>query len=384
MSNKYIEALCTKPQEVAFGYDAYSNLSWVEKRKVEAGILRPQSTAGTRWHYAKEAAYKLGKIPTPSSKETYPRTINAFNKVSSAWTQYSLPPTSNKSAYYQGAIVVNALRLALADDSLAKRAGALMTTGDNKKLSTSSSDIQSAAKDVYKKIAYWLEKGGHSSEDKKIKSTLSHVRNYSRLSEIEFGKKLSAESGQNITDVLSDQKEVEKIKSEAIKKDIATTRKKRGYKDAKADIPFKNRAEGNAFRAWVNDNRPAWAKKEKLDRTGNYNNKYVVKAWKAFGQEYMDAMANKAFMERDIDDIAEAEAVAKAKAQEPAPMPAPSPELPTPFEENPFTDSESDEVGMMQLLEQDPAAFLKKYWYVPAGGLVGILGLAVGVRALTK
>ena len=188
MSNKYIEALCTKPQEIAFGYDAYSNLSFVEKGKVKAGILRPQSTAGTRWHYAKEAAYKMGKVSTPSSKDKYSRTAKAFNEVSSAWTQYSLPPTSNKSAYYQGAIVMHALRLALADDSLTKRANSLMSKGDSKKLSTSSSDIQSAAKDVYKKIAFWLKKAGHSSEDKKIKGTLSNVRSYSRLSEIEFGK----------------------------------------------------------------------------------------------------------------------------------------------------------------------------------------------------
>ena len=384
MSNKYIEALCTKPQEIAFGYDAYSNLSLVEKGKVKAGILRPQSTAGTRWHYAKEAAYKLGKVSTPSSKDKYPRTTNAFNQVSSAWTQYSLPPTSNKSAYYQGAIVMHALRLALADDSLAKRASALMNRGDGKKLSTSSSDIQSAAKDVYKKIAYWLEKAGHSSEDKKVKGALSHVRGYSRLSEIEFGKKLSADSAHNITDVLTDQKKVAKRKSKTIKKDIQETRKKRGYKQATEKTPFTNDAEGNAFRAWVNDNRPAWAKKNKLDRSGKYDNSYVRKAWKLFGQEYMDAMANKAFMEREVDDVAEAEAIAKAKVQEPAPMPAPSPDLPAPFEEDPFADSGESDLGMMELLEQDPAAFLKKYWYVPAGGLVGVLGLAVGVRALTK
>ena len=52
------------------------------------------------------------------------------------------------------------------------------------------------------------------------------------------------------------------------------------------DIPFTSKEEGNAFRDWVNDNHKAWAKKHKLSRKGEYDNKYIKKAWKEFGEEW--------------------------------------------------------------------------------------------------
>jgi hypothetical protein len=50
-------------------------------------------------------------------------------------------------------------------------------------------------------------------------------------------------------------------------------------------FPFKTTAEGNAFRAWVNDNYPAYAKSIQLDRTGSLNS-FVQKAWVKYGAEY--------------------------------------------------------------------------------------------------
>lgn len=50
-------------------------------------------------------------------------------------------------------------------------------------------------------------------------------------------------------------------------------------------FPFKTKDEGNAFRAWVNDNYPAYAKSIQLDRTGSLNS-YVQKAWVKYGAEY--------------------------------------------------------------------------------------------------
>jgi hypothetical protein len=50
-------------------------------------------------------------------------------------------------------------------------------------------------------------------------------------------------------------------------------------------FPFKTTTEGNAFRAWVNDNYPAYALSIQLDRTGSLNS-YVQKAWVKYGAEY--------------------------------------------------------------------------------------------------
>ena len=49
---------------------------------------------------------------------------------------------------------------------------------------------------------------------------------------------------------------------------------------------FKNKAEGDAFRAWVNDKYPAWAKANFLDKTGKYDNSYIRKAYAKYGAEY--------------------------------------------------------------------------------------------------
>jgi hypothetical protein len=60
-------------------------------------------------------------------------------------------------------------------------------------------------------------------------------------------------------------------------------------------FPIKNREEGNAFRAWANDNYPRLSKTLELDRSGSYNNEYIKNAWnanvqgKTLGQLYLVA-----------------------------------------------------------------------------------------------
>jgi len=51
--------------------------------------------------------------------------------------------------------------------------------------------------------------------------------------------------------------------------------------------PFRNTEEGNAFRLWVNTKYAAYAKKEKLDKTGKLNS-FVDRAWALYGKEYTD------------------------------------------------------------------------------------------------
>ena len=53
--------------------------------------------------------------------------------------------------------------------------------------------------------------------------------------------------------------------------------------------PFKNKAEGDKFRAWVNDNHSAYAKKIDLSRSGSYDNSYIRKAWAQYGVDYEDS-----------------------------------------------------------------------------------------------
>ena len=49
---------------------------------------------------------------------------------------------------------------------------------------------------------------------------------------------------------------------------------------------FKNKAEGDAFRGWVNDKYPAYAKSIVLSKTGDYDNSYIRKAYAKYGAEY--------------------------------------------------------------------------------------------------
>ena len=52
-------------------------------------------------------------------------------------------------------------------------------------------------------------------------------------------------------------------------------------------MPFKNKQEGDAFRQWVNNKYPEWAKKYKLDKSGSYKNSYIKRAFNQYGQEYL-------------------------------------------------------------------------------------------------
>jgi post-segregation antitoxin (ccd killing protein) len=388
MSNKYIETLCAKPLEITFGYDANAQLSIAERAKVAAGILVPSRTAGLRWHYTKEGAYRLNNVPTPDEPKLndYAWPLKAIGSVSSlAVNQVSVPPTSNKCAYYQGAIMLHGIRLAYADEILKKRANALVSYGDRATLDTSASAIQSAAKDVYKKIAFWL-KGKYSSDDKTIKQVLRQIMNSSKLSEIKFAKSVSAESSHQFSDSLKHDAVMTR-KASKIDKDIKKTAKARGLdKKRTRKVPFKNRTEGNAFRAWVNENRSGWAKKNKLDRSGSHDNSYIQKAWDVWGDAYTEDMTHKVFINRKHDNLSDA-----PKKPAPTPKAAPKPvqisnvsepslDLLAPIEDPYSVDTE--DLGMIELLESDPAEFMKKYWYIPAGGIGSLLGLGLIVRML--
>lgn len=56
--------------------------------------------------------------------------------------------------------------------------------------------------------------------------------------------------------------------------------------------PFTNNTEGNAFRGWVNDNYPDYAREIDLDRTGAYDNTYIRKAYAKYGAEYQQSVTS--------------------------------------------------------------------------------------------
>jgi hypothetical protein len=49
---------------------------------------------------------------------------------------------------------------------------------------------------------------------------------------------------------------------------------------------FKSKEEGNAFRKWVNEKDPDWAKQNKLDVSGSHTNSFIMKAWNKFKEDY--------------------------------------------------------------------------------------------------
>ena len=64
--------------------------------------------------------------------------------------------------------------------------------------------------------------------------------------------------------------------------------KSSGESKSSVKVPFKNTEEGNAFRKWVNDTHPNYAKEIKLDREGSHNNSYITKAWNKYGKDYKE------------------------------------------------------------------------------------------------
>lgn len=55
---------------------------------------------------------------------------------------------------------------------------------------------------------------------------------------------------------------------------------------SKDNFPKWSEQQGNAFRGWVNDTYPAYAKEIKLDRKGSKDNTFIRKAWAKYGAEY--------------------------------------------------------------------------------------------------
>jgi hypothetical protein len=73
---------------------------------------------------------------------------------------------------------------------------------------------------------------------------------------------------------------------EEVKSDEYNAQPRANYEDT----PFQNKAEGDKFRAWVNDNYPKYAKEIDLDRSGDFNNSYIKKAYAKYGAKYTQSV----------------------------------------------------------------------------------------------
>ena len=66
--------------------------------------------------------------------------------------------------------------------------------------------------------------------------------------------------------------------------------------------PFKSKEEGNAFRAWVNKNKPDWRLKgDVLAPTGEFDNSTIRAAYKEFGTAYQDEVKKLAETKPKVD-----------------------------------------------------------------------------------
>ena len=79
-----------------------------------------------------------------------------------------------------------------------------------------------------------------------------------------------------------------------------------GVMQYKTGGPFKNKEEGNAFRAWVNETYPDYAEEIDLDNTGGYDNDYIMKAWAKHGESYTNKdVAPPELIDNDSDEISD-------------------------------------------------------------------------------
>jgi len=62
--------------------------------------------------------------------------------------------------------------------------------------------------------------------------------------------------------------------------------------NSSSSSPFKTKQEGDKFRKWVNDNYPDYAKQIDLDVSGSHTNKYIMKAWNKYGNQYKEGKSS--------------------------------------------------------------------------------------------
>jgi hypothetical protein len=89
------------------------------------------------------------------------------------------------------------------------------------------------------------------------------------------------------------EEEKKKAEEEAKAAEEAAAREKESRntvpKETYSATPFKSKEEGNAFRAWVNKNKPEWRLNgDILSPTGEFDNTTIRAAYKEFGSIYKD------------------------------------------------------------------------------------------------
>ena len=219
MSNIYIKTILDN--NPAFGYVAEDNLTTTEKSKIFMGLLgKPNITAPTRHKYARELAYKLSKIPTPSGFESnYRKRGNRIPSKLNAkvWLQESHAPSSTKTAAFMGSIIAHKLRIQTGNNGFAQIAQDLYDDGVNKrgpyKWALDRSSRQKAAQDAYERIAKAAKGIGYftvepkttpkGSEERVVQGIITLFANKSDAKEMDFVDKMKKELVHSPTEFLN-------------------------------------------------------------------------------------------------------------------------------------------------------------------------------------
>ena len=105
-------------------------------------------------------------------------------------------------------------------------------------------------------------------------------------------KKPKSQVGKSEEELKREEEERKRIEDENKKDEKPKKEKPKEEKPQKEYVapktftfPFKTKAEGNAFRVWVNTKYPDYAKSIDLSKSGELNS-YVEKAWVVYGAEY--------------------------------------------------------------------------------------------------
>ena len=98
-----------------------------------------------------------------------------------------------------------------------------------------------------------------------------------------------------------------------------------GYRESYETGGIKNKEEGDAFRQWINETYPEYAKNIDLDKEGAYDNSYIKKAWEKYGGDYLMGNIKSTFQEtNEMPDYEEWSNAWKIK----------NPDVPVPSEED--------------------------------------------------
>lgn len=166
-------------------------------------------------------------------------------------------------------------------------------------------NMKKAADEIKKKAESEKEDPTFQFKDKPLEKSDSRKDWVKKIQDVFVHKKLQGKidsknygsfGGNTETAVKAYQKEKGKEQTGKVDNELMKLILKDGEdlkKEKENEIPFKDKTEGNAFRAWVIDRDEVYAEEIDLAKTGEYNNDNIKKAWEKYGKDYIKFKARK-------------------------------------------------------------------------------------------